>query len=405
MRKLGVIVSVVFLFLALRAMSQPRTFDSVLVKSASDVLVGAERASLYLPYLEGKRVALVVNQTSEVFGTHLVDFLRSKNVNVVKVFAPEHGFRGHADAGERITDGLDPATQIPIKSLYGKNKKPSATDLANVDVVIFDIQDVGVRFYTYISTMHYVMQACAENNKMLVVLDRPNPNGFYVDGPVLDLQQQSFVGMHAVPLVHGMTIGEYAQMINQEGWLGSDLHCNLRVVLLSGWNHQHLYQLPVKPSPNLPNMTSVYLYPFLGLLEGTNVSAGRGTPTPFQIFGSPDITESNFSFTPQSVPGAKYPKYKGEKCYGMDLTQWAIDSFYVAPQLDLTYVLWAYAHTQNKDAFFLKNHFYARLAGTPELAEQIIQQKTPAQIRATWVEALTQFKRMRAKYLLYPDFE
>lgn len=384
--------------------AQQSVFDSAYIKIADEVLVGAERASLYLPILEGKSVALVVNPTSEVFGTHLVDFLLEKKISVKKVFAPEHGFRGTADAGEKIKDGVDPKTKIPIKSLYGSNKKPTPADLKGIDIVVFDIQDVGTRFYTYISTMHYVMQACAENNVQFIVLDRPNPNGFYVDGPVLELAQQSFVGMHQVPIVHGMTVGEFAQMVNDEGWLGNDLKCDLRVVLLTGWTHKDLYQLPVKPSPNLPNMTSIYLYPTLGLFEGTNVSAGRGTDFPFQTFGSPTIENASFSYVPVSKPGAKYPKYKGEKCYGQDLRNFDIRALYENPEMNLDRLIWAYTNTSNKSEFFLKNHFYGRLAGTEKLQKQIEIGVSSEEIKASWQPELDAFKVLRKKYLLYKDF-
>ncbi|MGB0391384.1 MAG: exo-beta-N-acetylmuramidase NamZ family protein [Salibacteraceae bacterium] len=380
------------------------SFDSSLVKTAEEVLVGAERASLYIDQLKGKNVALVVNPTSEVFGTHLVDFLIEKNISISKVFAPEHGFRGTADAGERIKDGVDSKTQIPIKSLYGSFKKPSKEDLKDIDIVVFDIQDVGVRFYTYISTMHYVMEACAENNVDFMVLDRPNPNGFYVAGPVLEIEQRSFVGMHTVPIVHGMTIGEFAQMINQEGWLKNGVKCNLQVVLLTGWTHKDLYQLPVKPSPNLPNMTSVYLYPTLGLFEGTNVSAGRGTSFPFQTFGSPTISPTEFFYVPESKPGAKYPKYKNQKCFGKDLRSFQVQSFYNKPTIQLEHLYWAYNNTSNKGEFFLKNHFYGRLAGNTSLQTQIENAIKIEEVKSSWVAGLSDYKEMRKKYLLYKDF-
>ena len=399
-------LTVIFLYILahLSVMGQEKSTDSLLFKSADQVLVGAERSSLYLDHLKGKSIALVVNPTSEVFGTHLVDFLLEKGITIKKVFAPEHGFRGTADAGERVKDGVDAKTNIPIKSLYGKNKKPTKADLDGIDIVIFDIQDVGVRFYTYISTMHYVMQACAENNIQMMVFDRPNPNGYYVDGPVLELEQQSFVGMHQVPIVHGMTVGEFAQMVNEEGWLGKELHCDLRVVLLTGWSHKDLYQLPVKPSPNLPNMTAVYLYPTLGLFEGTNVSAGRGTDFPFQTFGSPTIKTTEFSYVPVPKPGAKYPKYKNKKCYGKDLRDFNVFSFYKSPQIDINQLIWAYTKTSNQSDFFLKNHFYGRLAGTDSLKKQIVEGKSPEEIRSSWQTDLSKFKVLRKKYLLYKDF-
>jgi uncharacterized protein YbbC (DUF1343 family) len=398
-------IFVLFTALLLAVFAIGQEIDSALIVHDNEVLVGAERASLYVPELQEKRVALVVNQTSTVFGQHLVDFLQTKNVNVVKVFAPEHGFRGTADAGERVSDGIDKKSGVAIKSLYGKSKKPSAQDLEDIDVVLFDIQDVGVRFYTYISTMHYVMQACAENNVKFMVLDRPNPNGFYVDGPVLDMEYKSFVGMHPVALVHGMTVGEYAQMINEEGWLGTDLKCNLQVVLLTGWNHKMLYQLSVKPSPNLPNMTSVYLYPTLGLFEGTNVSIGRGTDFPFQVVGSPYISEGEFTFTPQPKPGAKYPKHTGKLCTGTDLRSLNLADLYAVPQINIDLILTTYAHTSNKEAYFLKNHFYYKLAGNMALEQQIQNGVSAAEIRASWQADLKAFKQMRKQYLLYPDFE
>lgn len=404
MSRLSLCLSVVFCLLGpVRLWAQK--LDSSLVVYDKDVLVGAERASIYLSKLEGKRVALVVNQTSKVFGTHLVDFLQSKNINIVKVFAPEHGFRGTADAGERVEDGVDKKSGVTIKSLYGRHKKPSSSDLSDIDVVVFDIQDVGVRFYTYISTMHYVMQACAENGKTILVLDRPNPNGFYVAGPVLDIEYKSFVGMHPVSLVHGMTVGEYAQMINEEGWLDNNLKCDLQVVLLTGWNHKMLYQLPVKPSPNLPNMTSVYLYPTLGLLEGTNVSIGRGTEFPFQVMGSPYFTSGEFKFTPVSKDGAKYPKHKNMLCIGDDFRKFNLETFYASPTLKIGVLLSAYERTTNKNEFFLKNHFYYKLAGNTLLQEQIKNQLDVKEIERSWYKELTSFQQMRKKYLLYPDFK
>lgn len=342
-------------------------FDSSLIRYAKDVMVGAERKSQYIEILKGKHVALVVNPSSEVYGEHLVDYLLANHILIDKVFAPEHGFRGIADAGELITDGLDSKTGIEIKSLYGKNKKPLPEDLLGIDIVVFDIQDVGVRFYTYITTMHNVMLSCAQNGVEFMVLDRPNPNGFYVTGPLLEKEQASFVGTHAIPIVHGMTVGELAQMINEENWLGNGYKCKLTVIPTSGWTHKDLYQLPVKPSPNLPNMTAVYLYPTLGLFEGTNVSAGRGTVFPFQVFGSPFIRERSFSFTPEPNQGAKYPKYKGRKCYGKDLKDFDIASFYAHPEIDLELLVWAYGQTDIKSNFFLKNNFFDLLSGNQVL--------------------------------------
>ncbi|MCX6295522.1 MAG: DUF1343 domain-containing protein, partial [Bacteroidetes bacterium] len=281
------------------------------VKTINDLKVGADRTTEYLPLLKGKTVAVVANQSSLIKNTHLVDSLISIGVNVKKVFCPEHGFRGLVDAGENVANVKDPKTGLSIISLYGKNKKPSTADLKDVDIVIFDIQDVGVRFYTYLSTLHYVMEACAENNKQLIVLDRPNPNGYYIDGPVLEDAYKSFLGLHPVPIVYGMTIGEYAQMINGEGWLKAGVKCKLKVIPIVGYTHKDLFELAVRPSPNLPNMSSVYLYPSLGLFEGTIVSVGRGTDLPFQVIGHPTLTKTNYTFTPQPKPGAMEPKYNG----------------------------------------------------------------------------------------------
>lgn len=368
------------------------------------ITVGAARTSEYLPTLEGKRVAVVANQTSVFNGAHLVDVLLAKNVQLKKVFAPEHGFRGTADAGELLQDGTDRRSGLPVVSLYGKNKKPTATQLADVDVVLFDIQDVGARFYTYISTMHYVMEACAENGKILVVLDRPNPNGFYVDGPVLEREFASFVGMHAVPIVHGMTVGEYAQMINGEGWLNNGVECQLSVVECTGYDHSSIYHLPVPPSPNLPNHSAVQLYPSLCLFEGTPVSVGRGTDKQFQVVGMPGLSIGTYSFTPRSSSGAKQPKHEGVACIGFDLSQFGEFHFRNTGQMELLWLLEIFGHLgpEEQDEFFTP--FFDKLAGSAKLREQIVAGRTAEQIRASWQEELKEFKAMRAKYLLYPDF-
>ena len=289
---------------------------------SDEVRVGAEDVPSYLPLIQAKKVAIVANATSVVKGTHLVDTLLTLGVEVKRVFAPEHGFRGKADAGEHVNDEVDAATGLPIISLYGKNKKPSKEQLTEIQAVVFDIQDVGVRFYTYLSTLHYVMEACAENDIPLIVLDRPNPNGFYIDGPMMESGFESFVGLHPVPLVYGMTIGEYAQMINGEGWLANGASCDLTVVKCQAYDHEILYELPIPPSPNLPNMSSVYLYPSLALFEGTVVSVGRGTDFPFQVVGHPDFEPGPFRFTPAPNEGAKYPKLEGVKCKGLDLREY-----------------------------------------------------------------------------------
>lgn len=363
-----------------------------------EIVVGAEQFQLYSDLLKDKNVGVVANQTSflESENQHLVDFLISKNVSVKKVFAPEHGFRGTADAGEHVKDGVDSKTGVPLISLYGSNKKPSQEQLKGIDVVIFDIQDVGARFYTYISTLHYVMEACAEAGIAVVVFDRPNPNGHYIDGPILEAENQSFVGMHPIPIVHGMTIAEYAKMINGEGWLKNSIKCELSVVTMKNYNHKMEYSLPIKPSPNLPNAQSINLYPSLCFFEGTFINAGRGTDMQFQVFGAPSLPASkyNFTYTPQSNEGAKNPKFKGELCYGKDLRK--------EPKLEKINLEWlidAYNANGRKKDFF--NSFFVKLAGTKKLQQQIEQGLTAEEIRATWKEGLNEFGKVREKYLLY----
>ncbi|WP_223266439.1 exo-beta-N-acetylmuramidase NamZ family protein [Gelidibacter gilvus] len=375
--------------------------------SLKTIKVGANQMENYLKLLEGKQVGVVGNQSSVIFKntnqqtdhtnyTHLVDSLISLNINVKKVFSPEHGFRGTADAGEKIQDGLDPKTGLPIISLYGDNKKPKPEQLKGLDILIFDIQDVGVRFYTYISTLHYVMEACAEANIPLLILDRPNPNGHYVDGPILEKAYTSFVGMHPIPIAHGMTIGEYAKMINGEKWLKDGIQCELTVIPMANYTHDMPYSLPIKPSPNLPNDQSIALYPSLCFFEGTNVSVGRGTNKQFQVFGSPDLDKNhfNFSFTPQPNEGAKTPPQQGKMCYGEDLTQVQVTS-----GLNLNYVIDAYTYTADKSKFF--NAFFVKLAGTKKLQEQIEKGLSEKEIKATWTKGLEDFKTTRNKYTLY----
>lgn len=367
--------------------------------------VGAARFDEYIPLLKGKKTAVVGNHTSLVDDVHLVDTLLSLGVDIIKVMAPEHGFRGKADAGEKVSSGKDPITGLPIVSLYGSHKKPTAEDLAGVDVVLFDIQDVGARFYTYISTMAYVMEAAAENNVSVMVLDRPNPHGFYVDGPLLDTAFSSFVGMHPVPVVHGMTIGEYAQMVNAEGWLKNGINCQLTVIGMTGYDHKTAYQLPVKPSPNLPNMTAVYLYPSLCFFEGTTFSVGRGTDFPFQLFGHPDMFIASYAFVPKSMEGAKSPKWEGTPCLGWNLSDFGARRIMEKQHLILDWLVDAYRNFPHKDDFFLKNGFFDKLAGTDTLRKQIEAGMTADEIAATWLGDLAEFKRMRKKYLLYADFE
>ncbi|KAA9332645.1 exo-beta-N-acetylmuramidase NamZ family protein [Adhaeribacter soli] len=358
---------------------------------------GAEQTERYLNLLRGKKIALVVNQTSLIGKTHLVDSLLAHKIRIVKIFAPEHGFRGEADAGAHIKNETDSKTGLPLVSLYGKNKKPTPEQIADVEIILFDIQDVGVRFYTYISTLHYVMEAAAENNKQVLVLDRPNPNGDYVDGPVLDLKNTSFVGMHPIPVVHGLTVAELAHMLNGEKWLAGGKQCNLEVVPVKNYTHKTTYTLPVKPSPNLPNQQSVRLYPSLGLFEGTNVSVGRGTDKPFQQLGSPFYKDTTYAFVPKSVPGATNPPHLNTRCYGKDLSK------IEAPKFTVSYLIDFYRNSRQQDKFF--NSFLTKLSGTEALRKQIEAGLTEAEIRKTWQPDLERYKTMRKKYLLYPNFE
>lgn len=364
---------------------------------------GAEQMELLLPKLKGKSIGLVVNQTSRVGASHLVDTLLSSGISIKAIFAPEHGFRGTAANGEKVEDGKDAETELPIISLYGKKRKPGKKDLAGVDLLVFDIQDVGARFYTYISTLHYLMEAAAEAGIPLLVLDRPNPNGHYVDGPVLEKAYQSFVGMHPVPVVHGMTVGEYAKMINGEGWLSDKVQCQLEVIPCKNYTHQSVYELPVKPSPNLPNQRAIYLYPSLCFFEGTTVSLGRGTNMQFQVLGHPDFPERSFSFQPKTMEGAKYPKHEGKTCFGYDLTGLSLEELRQKKQLDLSYLFQFYKEFESKPDFFLENLFFDKLAGTATLRQQIITRQSEATIRASWQADLEAFKQMRKGYLLYPD--
>ena len=368
------------------------------------IVVGANQLNLYLPLLKEKNVGIVANQTSVIFKnnsseahTHLVDSLFSLGVSIKKVFAPEHGYRGKADAGEHVKDGVDIKTGLPIVSLYGSNRKPDPEALKDLDVVIFDVQDVGVRFYTFTSTLHYVMETCAALNIPVLVLDRPNPNSHYIDGPILELEHKSFVGMHPVPVTHGMTIGEYARMINGEGWLKAGVKCSLRIIPVDNYHHKKNYNLPIKPSPNLPNGKAINLYPSLCFFEGTNVSSGRGTETQFQVFGSPFLNPEKFSyhFTPKPNKGAKNPKHKAIKCYGWDLR-----SLEVLDSINLTWLIDAYKYSSEKEEFF--NPFFTKLAGQTKLQAQIKNGLDVAEIRKSWQKGLEKFKKIRANYLLYP---
>jgi uncharacterized protein YbbC (DUF1343 family) len=356
---------------------------------------GAENYNAYLPLLENKKIGIVTNPTGIVENKkHLVDFLLENKVDLQKIYAPEHGFRGTADAGEVIKDGKDIKTNLPIISLYGNNKKPKSEQLENIDIIIFDIQDVGVRFYTYISTLHYVMEACAENNIELLVLDRPNPNGTIIDGPALEMDHKSFVGMHSIPVLHGMTIGEYAKMINGEKWLANGVTCNLTVIPCANYKREMPYSLPIKPSPNLPNDQSINLYASLCFFEGTNVSVGRGTEKQFQIYGSPFLLKTDFSFIPIPNFGAKEPMHKDILCYGEDLSK-----IKKVNRLELKWLIKAYANTSDKTVFF--NDFFTKLAGTKKLQEQIIEGVSEKEIRKSWEADLNAFKEMRKLYLIY----
>jgi uncharacterized protein YbbC (DUF1343 family) len=358
---------------------------------------GAEQTNLYVSDLQGKTIALVVNHTSMIGKTHLADSLLSLGVKIKTIFAPEHGFRGTADAGEHVANGIDKKTGLPIVSLYGNNKKPSAAQLEGIDVVIFDIQDVGARFYTYTSTMHYVMEACAEQSKKLLILDRPNPNGHYVDGQVLDKKFASFVGLNPVPVVHGCTVGELAQMINGEGWLTGNKKCNVQVIKCLAYKHSTPYDPPIATSPNLPNLQSMLLYPSICLFEGTDVSVGRGTDKQFQVIGSPNPKNGNFTFTPEDKPGAKNPPQKGKLCYGEDLTK--IDAR--NQTFTLKYVIDYYQKSNDKARFFSSASFFDKLAGSDTTRKQILAGMTETQIRASWQADLDKYKTIRKKYLLY----
>jgi len=354
--------------------------------------LGVEQTESYLPLLKDKKVGVIGNQTSRIGTTHLVDSLLSLGVDIVKVFTPEHGFRGKADAGAKIEDGIDVKTGLPIISLYGNNKKPKHEQLKGIDILVFDIQDVGARFYTYISTLHYIMEASAEFGISLLVLDRPNPNGHYVDGPILDTAFQSFVGMHPIPIVHGMTIGEYAKMMYGENWISGK--CDLTIIEMKNYTHEMTYDLPIKPSPNLPNAKSINLYPSLCLFEGTTISIGRGTHYPFQHFGSPYL-ESNYSFTPKSGKGSRYPKHENIECFGTNLR--FQDNYLMA--INLNWIIEAYKQCPEKEKFF--NDFFDKLAGSKKLRLQVIEGKTSKKIKESWKVGLDDFKKTREKYLIY----
>ncbi len=401
-------------------------------------MTGAERTTLYFPLLKGKRVAVFANQTSTIGNTHLVDSMLKANINVVKIFGPEHGFRGIADAGEHVKDGTDNKSGLPVISLYGDHKKPTANDLKDVDILLFDIQDVGVRYYTFISSLEYYIEAAAENEKPLIILDRPNPNGNYVDGPVLDMAYKSFVGMQPIPIVYGMTVGEYSRMLVEQNWLGNtDVqglivkvnnetktnlvinylkknkaelgNVDINIITCLNYNPSTLYKLPIAPSPNLKQMQSIYCYPSTCFFEGTVLSEGRGTDYPFQVFGHPSYSNKLYAFTPKPNAGAKSSKLYGVKCYGWNIsgtTQQVLKT--INGKIQLRYILEAYKQFPNKDSFFIQpkidkpeNYFFNKLAGNNELMQQIKNGKNEAQIRNSWQPALDNFKAIRKKYLLY----
>jgi uncharacterized protein YbbC (DUF1343 family) len=405
--KKKIIIASLFLFTAINAEAQ------------KNILTGADRMEVYLPLLKGKSVAVFANQTSLVGGTNLVDTLIKRGIRVVKIFSPEHGFRGHADAGEIVDNYTDKKTGVEVISLYGKHYKPTPKDLENVDLMIFDIQDAGVRFYTFISSLQYYMEAAFENSKPLLLLDRPNPNGFYVDGPVLDKKFKSFVGMQPVPIVYGMTVGEYASMIAGEKWLSEDankkyayyLHAKnskdtpfpFLVITCMNYDHNSKYILPVKPSPNLPSMQSIYWYPTTGLFEGTTLSEGRGTDKPFQVFGAPSLPKNLYAFSPHPTEGAKISKHYGEVCYGWNLSGTPREVLKnIDRKIQLKWIIQAYKLFPDKENFFLQG--FNRLAGNDEMMKQIKDGYSGSDIRKSWEPALSNFKKIRKKYLLYKDF-
>ncbi len=377
--------------------------EGYVISGEPEIIPAAKRIEVYLPLLKGKNTGVVANHASLIDNTNIVDSLLSLGINIIKIFTPEHGYEGIADAGENFSDSVLSKGKTEIISLYGNKKKPASADMAGIDILIFDIQDAGARFYTYISTLHYVMEACAESEILLLILDRPNPNGHYIDGPVLDTAFRSFTGMHPVPVVHGMTIAEYAQMINGEKWLNESLSCRLEIVTCENYDHSSYYILPVNPSPNLRNMTAVYLYPSLCFFEGTIMNIGRGTDFPFQVYGHPDFSARDFCYIPVSIQGAKNPKHNNLKCYGVDLRDKKIEALQSEKKINLTYITDAYRIMKKGNKFF--NGYFNTLAGNSILKIQIIQGLTEEQIRESWQDDLTDFKQIRKKYLLYPDFE
>ncbi len=375
----------------------------------NNIITGAEQTEKYLPYLKGKRVGILANPTTIIGKIHLVDSLQARGVNIVKVFGPEHGFRGNASAGVKVNDETDAASGIPVVSLYGAKSKPSKTDLENVDIMIFDVQDVGCRFYTYINVLARVMEACAENGKELLILDRPNPNGYFVDGPVLDMTLKSGIGMFPIPVTHGLTIAEFARMVNGQGWLANKIQCKLKIITVANYNHSMFYELPVKPSPNLNTQQSIMLYPSTCLFEGVYVNHGRGTNFPFTVLGSPDLKgKYDFSFTPTSIKGmSETPIFINQVCYGIDLRKYDIQELIKKKQINLQWMMEIYKNFPDKEKFFDYSQSKEmgnidKLSGSKLFKEQIMAGKSEAEIRKSWEPGLAQYKTMRKKYLLYP---
>lgn len=394
----GLLTYIIFFFLLIIQVACLPAQDDV------KIYPGAYQTEEYFPLLEGMKTGVVVNKASLLNSTNLVDTLLGMNVDLVKIYSPEHGFKGRADAGASVSDDSYSEKNIPIISLYGNKRKPLPKDLQDVEIMLFDLQDVGVRFYTYISTLHYVMEACGEAGIPLILLDRPNPNGHYIDGPVLEKEFRSFVGMHPVPLVYGMTIGEYAQMINGEYWLADSLQCDLRIIKCRNYDHNSYYKLPSWPSPNLQNMEAIYLYPSTGLFEGTIVSEGRGTEAPFQLIGHPSYSDKRVKFQPRSIEGASMsPKLKGKECYGIDLREISIDSLQSLNSLNLEYLLDFYTDLKLGADFFI--NYIDLLTGTDEFRKQILNGLSSEEIQDGWNSDLIEFKKIREKYILYPDFE
>lgn len=395
-----------FCWMACLSSAPPHSIPDHQDKNQEDTgaVPAAHSIPLYLGLLKDKRVGLVVNQTSMIGQVHLVDTLLKHQVNITKIFSPEHGFRGEADAGEKVATMRDPKTGILLVSLYGEKRKPGPEDLADLDVVVFDIQDIGVRFYTYIASLSLLMEACGENQKPLIILDRPSPNGYYVDGPVMKKGFTSFLGFFPVPVVYGLTIGEYAQMVNGERWNANGVQCDLRVIPCTHYDHSMTYNLPVKPSPNIPNLRATLLYPSTCFFEGTTCNEGRGTELPFIVFGHPKYSRGDYQYTPVSMPGAKTPKLMNQLCYGHNLSNLSIEEIRSWKRINLKWLLAFYADLKDKDPFFLQNNFINKLAGNDQLMAQIKAGFTEEQIRASWQPDLDAYKKIRAKYLLYKDF-